>query len=380
MTLDYETLKIIWWGLIGLFLIGFAVTDGFDMGVGALIPFIGQTDEERRVLINAIGPTWESNQVWLVSAAGFLFAAWPMVYATTFSGFYFALLLALFCLFLRPVGFDYRSKLQNARWRNAWDWGLCVGGAGPALVFGIAFGNLLEGVPFHFDNDLRTFYTGSFWELFNPFGLLAGLISLSMVVMHGSVYLQMKTEGRLASRCQTAQAFASMVLLLAFSVAGLLVAFSIDGYRIDTIGNLDGQLNPLDKTIVVETGAWMSNYRLLDGSVIAPVLVFLLTPLAFLLCRGGRPGTAFVASSLAVSSIIATAGLAMYPFLVPSSSQPNHSLTIWDSSSSLLTLKVLFWVTVFLLPIVVAYTSWVYRVMKGKVTVDTIRNNQHTSY
>lgn len=380
MTLDYETLKIIWWGLIGLFLIGFAVTDGFDMGVGALIPFIGQTDEERRVLINAIGPTWESNQVWLVSAAGFLFAAWPMVYATTFSGFYFAILLALFCLFLRPVGFDYRSKLQNARWRNAWDWGLCVGGAGPALIFGIIFGNLLEGVPFHFDNDLRTFYTGSFWELFNPFGLLAGLISLSMVVMHGSVYLQMKTEGRLASRCQTAQAFASMVLLLAFSVAGLLVAFSIDGYRIDTIGNLDGQLNPLDKTIVVETGAWMSNYRLLDGSVIAPVLVFLLTPVAFLLCRGGRPGTAFVASSLAVSSIIATAGLAMYPFLVPSSSQPNHSLTIWDSSSSLLTLKVLFWVTVFLLPIVVAYTSWVYRVMKGKVTVDAIRNNQHTSY
>ena len=143
MLLDYETLKLIWWGLIGLLLIGFAITDGFDMGVGALLPFLGRNDMERRVIINSVGPHWDGNQVWFITAGGAIFAAWPMVYAVAFSGFYIAMLLVLFALFFRPVGFDYRSKVGDPRWRNAWDWGLFIGGSVPALLFGVAFGNLI---------------------------------------------------------------------------------------------------------------------------------------------------------------------------------------------------------------------------------------------
>ena len=163
--IEYELLKIIWWVLVGVLLIGFALTDGFDMGSMAIMPFVGKTDNERRAAINTIAPHWDGNQVWFITAGGALFAAWPMVYAVAFSGMYWALLLVLFALFLRPVGFDYRSKLENTKWRTSWDWGLCVGGAVPALVFGVAFGNLFQGVPFHFDDTLRSEYTGSFFAL-----------------------------------------------------------------------------------------------------------------------------------------------------------------------------------------------------------------------
>src|SRR5487761_2662828 len=194
MIFDYATLKVIWWLFVGVLLIGFSVTDGFDLGVGALLPFLGKNDEERRVIINSVGATWDGNQVWFITAGGALFAAWPLVYATAFSGFYIALILTLFALFFRPVGFDYRSKVADARWRSAWDWGLFAGGFVPALIFGVAFGNLLQGVPFSFDNDLRVTSSGSFWQLLNPFGLLAGVVSLAMLVMHGAVYLQIRTE------------------------------------------------------------------------------------------------------------------------------------------------------------------------------------------
>ncbi|MFM0298466.1 MULTISPECIES: cytochrome d ubiquinol oxidase subunit II, partial [Paraburkholderia] len=153
--MDYASLKLIWWVLIGVLLIGFALTDGFDMGAAILLPFIGRTDAERRIVVNTVGATWEGNQVWLITAGGAMFAAWPLVYAASFSGFYFAMLLVLFSLFFRPVGFDYRSKREDPRWRSAWDWALFVGGFVPALVFGVAFGNLLQGVPFSFDTDLR---------------------------------------------------------------------------------------------------------------------------------------------------------------------------------------------------------------------------------
>ncbi|MGR9107507.1 MAG: cytochrome d ubiquinol oxidase subunit II [Gammaproteobacteria bacterium] len=380
MMLDYETLKIIWWLFIGVLLIGFAITDGFDMGVGAWIPFIGKTDEERRVLINSIGATWESNQVWLITAGGALFAAWPMVYATAFSGFYFALFLALFCLFLRPVGFDFRSKLEDPRWRRFWDWGLCIGGAGPALVFGIAFGNLLQGVPFHFDDDLRSYYTGGFFELLNPFALLCGLVSLSMLLLHGAIYLQMKTEEPIAARCRTVILPTSMVFLGLYAIAGIVLVLHVDGYRIESIGDPNSALSPLSKQVTVAKGAWLENYREFAWLWLVPLLGFGATLASAILSRRHRPGSAFIASSLAVACVIANTGLCMHPFLMPSSSNPDHSLTIWDSSSSLLTLKVMFWVTIVFLPIVIAYTSWVYRVLRGKVTVAKIREDQHTAY
>ena len=203
---DYATLKLIWWLFVGVLLIGFAILDGFDLGVCILLPFVGRSDVERRVMLNAIGPTWEGNQVWLISAGAGLFAAWPLVYATAFSGLYVALILTLFALFFRPVGIEYRGKREDARWRSAWDWGLFVGGAVPALIFGVAFGNLLQGVPFHFDADQRVFYTGSFFGLLNPFALLAGVVSLGMLTMHGAIFLQLRTDGAVQARARQRRA------------------------------------------------------------------------------------------------------------------------------------------------------------------------------
>jgi cytochrome d oxidase subunit CydB len=212
---------MIWWVLVGVLLIGFALTDGFDLGAAMLMPYVGRSDTERRVVINTIAPHWDGNQVWLITAGGALFAAWPLVYAAAFSGLYWALLLVLFALFVRPVGFDYRSKLENTRWRQSWDWGLFIGGVVPSLVFGVAFGNLLLGVPFQFDDTLRSSYQGNFWQLLSPFGLLAGVVSLSMLGLHGGSWLMMRTEGAIAQRSRRAAQWLSLVFLLSFIGAGV---------------------------------------------------------------------------------------------------------------------------------------------------------------
>ena len=180
--IDYELLRVIWWCLVGVLLIGFAVTDGFDLGVGALLTLIGKNDKERRVMINTVGPHWDGNQVWFITAGGAIFAAWPMIYATAFSGFYLALALTLIALWMRPIGFDYRSKLPNPQWRKAWDWALFAGGIIPSLIFGVAFGNLLLGVPFELDNTLKSTYTGSFFGLLTPFASVTFGISYSKAV------------------------------------------------------------------------------------------------------------------------------------------------------------------------------------------------------
>lgn len=192
MPLDYETLRIIWWLLIGILLIGFAIMDGFDLGVAMWLPWLGRTDIERRILINSIGPTWEGNQVWFILGGGAIFAAWPTLYALSFSGFYMAMLVVLLALILRPVGFKYRSKLDNPTWRAFWDWALFIGGFVPALIFGVAVGNVIQGVPFYFDESLRVFYTGSFFELLNPFALGCGLLSVLMLAMHGVFFYSSK--------------------------------------------------------------------------------------------------------------------------------------------------------------------------------------------
>jgi len=380
MIFDYETLRVIWWVLIGALFVGFALTDGFDMGVGALLPFLGRDDDERRVMINTVGPHWEGNQVWFVLAGGAIFAAWPLVYAAAFSGFYVALLLVLFALFFRPVGFDYRSKVDDPRWRSAWDWGLFAGSAVPALVFGVAFGNLLQGVPFHLDGNLRAHYDGSFFGLLNSFALLTGVVSLSMLVMHGATYLQMRTEGELLERARGAARLAAIVLIVTFALAGLWLGFGIDGYRIASIPALDAPSNPLAKTVARVAGAWLANYKTYPWAVAAPVLGFAgaLGVLAFSAARRGA--LAFVSSALSVLGVIFTAGVSMFPFIMPSSLEPNSSLTVWDATSSPHTLMLMFWATLVFLPIVLGYTIWVYKVMGGRVTVRQVREQTHTVY
>jgi cytochrome d ubiquinol oxidase subunit II len=380
MLFDYFTLKVIWWLFVCVLLIGFAVTDGFDMGVAALLPFIARNDDQRRVLINAIGPTWEGNQVWFITAGGAIFAAWPMVYATAFSGLYWALLLVLFALFLRPVGFDYRSKVSDPRWRNAWDWGLFVGGAVPALVFGVAFGNLLQGVPFEMDRFMRSTYTGSFWQLLNPFALLAGVVSLSMLIMHGAVYMQMRTEAELNGRARKAVRLFGIVFVVAFIVAGIWQFKAIDGYRIVSMPDPGTVITPLNKTVQVTPDGWQQNFAKWPPTLAAPVAAFAGALLAMILSAAGRPGFAFIFSGASLAGVIMTAAIAMFPFVMPSSSMPNVSLTAYDAVSSHRTLNLMFMAVVVFLPIVLAYTGWVYRVMRGKITEDKIKEETHTAY
>ncbi|MEJ2623717.1 MAG: cytochrome d ubiquinol oxidase subunit II [Pseudolabrys sp.] len=384
MILDYMTLKFIWWILVGALLIGFAITDGMDMGVGILLPFLGKSDDERRMIINTVGPHWDGNQVWLVTAGGAIFAAWPAVYAAAFSGFYMAMLLVLFALFFRPVGFDYRSKIESNRWRRAWDWGLFAGGAIPSLIFGVAFGNLLRGVPFYLDDMLRAHYQGALLTallpLLNPFALLAGIISFAMLTMHGAVWLQLRTEAPVADRAKKAVTIMGLIAAACFAICGLWVAFGMDGYRIVTEPALGAMPNPLAKTVAVAPGAWLAIYSKVPVAILAPVAGFAGILLTILLSRAGRPGFAFVTSALGMTGIIGTAGLSMFPFIMPSSIRPNSSLTVWDATSSHLTLSVMFWAVVVLLPIVLAYTVWCYAHMWGKVTVAEIQARSHSAY
>ncbi|MFQ5756810.1 MAG: cytochrome d ubiquinol oxidase subunit II [Acidiferrobacterales bacterium] len=378
MILDYETLKLIWWLFVGLLLVGFVLTAGFDLGVGMLLPFLGKKDEERRVIINSIGPTWEGNQVWLILGAGAVFAAWPLVYAAAFSGFYAAMLLALFALIIRPGGFTYRSKLPDPRWRIVWDWLLFTGAAVPALIFGVAFGNLLQGVPFQYDETLRLSFTGSFLALLNPFALLAGLVSVAMLVMHGAVYLTLRTQGEINARATRAAVVFGVIFLIAFALAGVWVALGVDGYRILYMPDANSAFTPLQKSVAKVTGAWITNYSLYPWTLLAPVAGFA-GAIAALALRA-RAGMALMASSVCVSAVVLTAGFAMFPFVMPSSTRPGHSLTMWDGVSSHLTLTWMFWATVVFLPIIITYTIWVFRVMRGKLTVDDVRQHTHSIY
>ena len=377
--LDYATLKIIWWLLVGVLLVGFAIMDGHDMGVGSLLPFVGKSDLERRVVINTVGPHWDGNQVWFITGGGAIFAAWPLVYATAFSGFYWAMLVVLWALFFRPVGFDYRSKINNAAWRSTWDWGLFVGGAVPPLIFGVAFGNLLQGVPFQFDEYMVSTYTGSFWQLLNPFALLTGVVSSAMITLHGGAYLAHRTEGAIQARAIKGAVGAAIVMVCAFVTAGLWLQ-GIDGYRITSAIDTAAQSDPMSKTVVREAGAWMANYGRQPLLWLLPVLGVsgALLSAGLLLVR--RTLTAFVASSLTLLGVIGTAGASMFPFIMPSISMPNASLTVWDSVSSHLTLGIMFWATLIFMPLIVLYTSWAYRVMRGKVTVERILADEHTAY
>jgi cytochrome d ubiquinol oxidase subunit II len=378
--MDYATLKLIWWVLIGVLLIGFALTDGFDMGAATLLPFIGRTDEERRIVMNTVGPTGEGNLVWLVTAAGTMFAAWPLVYAASFSGFYFAMLLVLFSLFFRPVGFDYRSKRADPRWRTAWDWALFVGGFVPALVFGVAFGNLLEGVPFSFDGDLRVTYHGGFFALLNPFALLCGLVSVSMLAAHGAAFVKMKTDGVVAQRASAALRIASLAAVSFFLIAGALVATMIGGYQITNPAPLDAVANPLLKSVEGSPGLWLANYGLYPWTIAAPVVGIVGGLLALVLAGSRFEKIAFVSTGLMITGVILTAGFSMFPFIMPSSIDPKSSLTVWDSTSSRTTLEVMLAAVALCLPIVLIYTGWVYRVMRGKVTSQALEQNKHSMY
>ena len=377
---EYEFLRLLWWAVLGVLLIGIAVMDGFDLGSAILLPWVARTDIERRIVINTVGPVWEGNQVWLILGGGAIFAAWPPLYAVAFSGFYLAMLLLLCALILRPVGFKFRSKLPGKRWRAVWDWALFIGGLVPALVFGVAFGNVLQGVPFRFDDTLRMTYEGTLFGLFNPFALLCGLVSVAMITAHGATWLACKTEGAVRDRAQTAGLYAALALAALFILGGVWAA-QLDGYVVQTFAGVDAASNPLGKHVVRQTGALMDNYGAISWNVLAPALGLGGALLgALLLAKRKLRWLAFLCSALAITGVIATAGVSLFPFLLPSSLDPTSSLTVWDASSSAMTLLVMTIATAILLPIVLAYTAWVYRVLRGPVTQEQIESDPHISY
>lgn len=376
--MDYEIIRFVWWVLVGVLLIGFVIMDGHDMGAGVLSLFIGKTDSERRCVINSVAPHWDGNQVWFITGGGALFAAWPLIYAAAFSGFYIAMLAVLWTLFLRPVAFDYRSKLANPKWRNTWDVILFIGSGVPPLIFGVAFGNLLQGVPFRFDDTLRSYYEGSFFALLNPFALLCGIVSFSMVMHHGANYLVLRTEGALQRRAQRASILFGTIAVLGFAIAGYFL-LNMPGY---VASNLDpnGPSNPLLKTVEVVAGGWLTNYRLYPWTMVAPVLGILGLAVAMLFIGKLKGGMAFIFSSIAMAGIIITTGISMFPFLMPSSLDPKSSLTLWDCTSSEHTLNLMLIAVLIFVPLILIYTSWAYKVMSGKLTVKKIEEDSHMLY
>ncbi|MBV6885025.1 cytochrome d ubiquinol oxidase subunit II [Xanthomonas euvesicatoria] len=374
--LDYTTLRVIWWLLLGVLLSGYAVMGGFDLGVGALLPFVASNDAERRLVINTVGPVWEGNQVWLILGGGAIFAAFPPLYAVSFSGFYLAMFLILFALILRPVGFKFRGKLVSPRWRSTWDWALFVGGFIPALIMGVAVGNVLLGVPFHFDDSMRTFYTGNLLGLLTPFALLAGLLSVAMLLAHGAAMLVLKTDGPVAERAARFGGIAALCALALFAAGGAWVALGLPGYAVTSVLATDAATNPLGKTAALTAaGGWLHNYSSMPTTLMAPLVGLVGLAMSAVCLRLRRGGLAFIASGSAIVGIVFTVGFALFPFLLPSSSAPSASLTVWDASSSRLTLWIMLLATAVFMPIVLAYTSWVYRVLKGKVTDDAVTAN-----
>ncbi|MBU6394407.1 MAG: cytochrome d ubiquinol oxidase subunit II [Sphingomonadales bacterium] len=376
LPLDYETLRLIWWALIGVLLIGFALTDGFDLGAMALLPFVARNDLERRMVINTVSATWEGNQVWFILGGGAIFAAWPYVYAVSFSGFYLAMFLVLAALILRPVGFKYRSKRPDPAWRARWDRALFAGGLVPALVFGVAVGNVLLGAPFRLDDDLRATYEGSLLGLFTPFSLLAGLLSVAMLVLHGAGWLAMKLEpGPVQHRARQYGAGVAVLVLALFAAGGAYVAWGGLGFRVADMVDTAGPSNPHLARAMAAPGAWLDNYSAHPWMIAAPLLGLLGPLVAFAGLRRRRDALAFAGSSMAAAGIIATVGLSMFPFILPSAIDPASSLTVWNASSSHLTLFIMLVVVLIFLPIVLAYTTWAYRVMFGRVGAEEVRLN-----
>jgi len=374
--LDYETLRLIWWVLLGVLLIGFALTDGYDLGVATLLPFVAHTDEERRLTINAIAANWEGHQVWFVLGGGAIFAAWPLVYAVSFSGFYLAMFLVLAALILRPVAFKYRSKHADRAWRSRWDMALFISGLVPALVFGVAVGNVLVGAPFRFDSDLRMTYEGSLLGLFTPFTLLAGLLSVAMLVLHGAGWLAVKIEeGPVLARARRIGLGAGIAAIALFSAGGVMVAKGGMGMRLVGLVDPSGPSNPLRSVAVAAAGGWLDNYAAHPWMLLAPALG-LLGPVVALIAIVLRKGLAsFAGSALGIVGTIATVGLSMFPFILPSAIDGRSSLTVWNASSSHLTLFVMLLVTAVLLPIVLIYTAWVMTMLAGKITLVEVRSN-----
>lgn len=331
-------LNTVWFLLVGVLIIGYAVLDGFDLGVG-IFHLLARNEQERRIHLNAIGPVWDGNEVWLLTGGGALFAAFPVVYATVFSGFYLALILLLAALIFRAVSIEFRSKVESPKWRKFWDWAFGVGSLLPAVLFGVAFGNILRGVPI----DGKHLWAGSFLGLLNPYAILIGLLSFCMFTLHGAIYLSMKTDGELRNRVAAwipKSWMATMGLYLVATLATMLVSpFLFAG-------------------ILKSPLFWVVFLLMLAAALYIPVAA-----------RAKKYGLAFISSSLTIAGMIGLGALSLFPRLVPSIIDLENSLTIYNACSSETTLQTMLVIALIGMPLVILYTVVIYRVFKGKVLI-----------
>lgn len=375
----YVVLKLIWALLLGVLLCGLGVMVGMDMGVGTLLRFVGRNDHERRAMLNAIGPHWDGNQVWFVLGGGAVFAAFPTLYATSFSVFYIVMILLLFSMIVRPLAFEYRSKIAAARWREGWDWAFLVSGAVPMFVFGAAFGNVLQGVGFHFTWDGQYYQDQSFiWYLLNPFAILCGVMAVALSVHQGGAMVMMRNEEPIASRARAAAAVAGWVAAVLFIAGGVWIS-AMRGYAFTSPPDPAMAATPLHGPDVVrQAGAWLANYRSHPWAWAVPALGLagmVLGPVALRL-RWAVPG--WWLGALAWVGTIFTVGIAMFPFLMPSTTAPAQSLTVWNASGSAYNLTWMLVFTLIFIPAVVAYTGWAFRVMRGRVRTSAMADNDHS--
>ena len=371
--LDYDTLKVIWWVLIGVLLIGFALTSGTDMAVYVLSLRAGRSLKERGAILSTIAPHWDGNQVWLITAGGVIVAAWPEIYTAAFSGLYWAMLLLLFTIWMRPLAFDYRSHIQSERWQKGWDVALFIGSLVPMLICGVAFGNLLEGLPFWQDADLRWHYEGSFLTallpLLNPFALLCGLVSVLMLLTQGSLWIAMRTGEPIASRGLKWSPRLAVAALVLFGICGIW-AWSFDALGLVSRAPEDSFNLITAKQVESVSHGLFANYISHPATMAVPALAVLAILAGAFHALRGRAARAFVENAVGIACIIATPAVALFPFLMPSSRDPASSLTVWDATSSQLTLTIMMFAVVIFVPLALGYTIFAYRRMWRRASPD----------
>ena len=327
-------LAVIWFAAIAVLWIGYFVLEGFDFGVGILLPFLGRTNTDRRVMINAIGPVWDGNEVWVLTAGGAMFAAFPAWYASLFSGFYLPLLVVLLALIVRGVAFEYRGKVDDERWRARWDQAIFWGSALPALLWGVAFANIVRGVPMDADHIV----TAGLLDLLNPYALLGGLTTLSLFTLHGAMFLSLKTGGEV--RAQARRAVLAIALVAVPAASGFLLWTQV---------------------------SYGTTWTLPLAAVAATALIA-----AVALSLRGREGWSFTATATTIATATVVLFGSLFPNVLPSTTNPLYSLTVENASSADYTLTVMTWVAVIFLPLVLAYQSWSYWVFRKRITREHI--------
>ncbi len=335
-------LALVWFILIAVLWTGYLVLEGFDFGVGMLMPMVGKTNKTRRVALNTIGPVWDGNEVWLLTAGGATFAAFPEWYATLFSGFYLPLLLILVALIVRAVAIEYRGKINDDRWRSRWDWAIIISAWIPSILWGVAFANIVRGVPLDADHQ----FIGNFFTLLNPFALLGGAVTLFLFLSHGSIFLALKTDGVVRER---AEALAQRFSVIALVVAGAWAVWAQVAYSV--------------------TWTWIA---------VAVAAVALIA--VWFLVRTSSFGKAFLANSVAIVAAVVLIFGSLYPDVMPASNDAANSLTVDNASSTDYTLTVMTWVAAVLTPIVLAYQGWTYWVFKRRISEDHIPEHTELTF